>query len=89
MNYISRRPLVYLLPLAHLCACIAIKVADLESGVHYLIYVDFPLSLLLVVLGWRRDNFLLWFSTLGTLWWYFLSYVAQLKVDAYAADRRH
>jgi hypothetical protein len=89
MNYISRRPLVYLLPLVHLCACIAIKVADFKSGVHYLIYVDFPLSPLLVMLGWPRDNFLLWFSTLGTLWWYLLSFAAQRMLGAYAAGRTH
>ncbi|HXM21905.1 MAG TPA: hypothetical protein VN948_11650 [Terriglobales bacterium] len=88
MKYVSRKPLVYLLPLLHFCACITIKVADLESGVHYLILVDFPFSFLLVMLGWRRDNFLLWFSTLGTLWWYFLSYLAQQTFDVFAASRR-
>jgi len=40
------------------------------------------------MLGWRRDNFLLWFSTLGTLWWYFLSYLAQQTFDVFAASRR-
>ena len=41
-----------------------------------MIYVDFPLSILLVALGWRNDNFLFWFATLGTLWWYLLSRAA-------------
>jgi hypothetical protein len=41
-----------------------------------MIYVDFPLSIALVALGWRNDNFLLWFATLGTLWWYLLSRAA-------------
>src|SRR5580700_382368 len=40
------------------------------------------------MLGWPRDNFLLWFSTLGTLRWYFLSYVVQQMFDAFAASRR-
>jgi hypothetical protein len=80
--------LVYLLPLLHFCACIIIKVADVESGVHYLIMIDFPFSLLLVMLGWPRDNFLLWFSTLGTLWWFWLSYLAQLAFGAYVARRK-
>jgi len=35
-----------------------------------MIYVDFPLSILLVALEWRNDNFLFWFATLGTVWWY-------------------
>ena len=70
--------LVYLLPLPllHLGACAIIALAKLESGVHYMIYVDFPFSLLLVMLGWRNDNFLFWFATLGTLWWYLLSWAA-------------
>jgi len=90
-RYVSRRPIVYilpLLPLFHLCACIMIRFASLESGVHYLILVDFPFSLVLVVLGWPRDNFLLWFSTLGTLWWYFLSHMTQQIFEVYASGRR-
>ena len=65
---------IYLLPLLHLLACVVIALGHLVSGVHYLIYVDFPFSLLLVILGWRNDNFLLWFASLGTLWWFFLSW---------------
>lgn len=70
--------LVYLLslPLLHLGACATIALANLQSGVHYMIYVDFPFSLILVMLGWRNDNFLSWFATLGTMWWYLLSWVA-------------
>jgi hypothetical protein len=66
---------IYLLPLLHLSACITIALAKLDSGVHYLIYVDFPFSLLLVILGWRSDDFLIWFATFGTLWWFLLSWV--------------
>jgi hypothetical protein len=88
MSYISRKHLVYLLPTLHFFACLIIKVANVGSGVHYLIMIDFPFSLLAVILGWRNDNFLLWFTTLGTLWWYFLSYVAQRMFDPSTADRR-
>jgi hypothetical protein len=76
---IAKRPsLVYLLPLPllHLGACATIALASLKSGVHYMIYVDFPFSLILVMLGWRNDSFLFWFATLGTLWWYLLSWGA-------------
>ena len=66
---------IYLLPLLHLSVCITIALANLESGVHYLTYVDFPFSLLLVIFGWRNDNFLIWFATFGTLWWFLLSWV--------------
>ena len=50
--------------------------------------IDFPFSLLLVMLGWPRDNFLLWSSTLGTLWWFWLSYLAQLAFGAYVARQK-
>jgi hypothetical protein len=69
----SRGILLLALPLLHFAACITIALAKIASGVHYLIYVDFPFSLVLVGLGWRNDNFLLWFATLGTVWWYLLS----------------
>jgi hypothetical protein len=65
-----------LLPLLHLGAGAIIALVKIESGVHYMIYVDFPFSLILVMLGWRNDNFLFWFATLGTLWWYLLSWAA-------------
>jgi len=68
-----RGTLLLALPLLHLVACVTIALAKIVSGVHYLIYVDFPFSLVLVMLGWRNDNFLFWFATLGTLWWYLLS----------------
>jgi hypothetical protein len=67
---------IYLLPALHLAACAIIALGHLVSGVHYLIYVDFPFSLLLVILGWRNDSFLFLFASLGTLWWFFLSWAA-------------
>ena len=75
---ITRHPswILLPLPLVHLAACVIIGLAKIESGVHYMIYVDFPFSILLVALGWRNDNFLLWFTTLGTLWWFLLSQAA-------------
>jgi hypothetical protein len=75
MTQSRRGSLLLALPLLHFIACVTIGLAKMVSGVHYLIYVDFPFSLALVALGWRNDNFLLWFATLGTLWWYLLSRV--------------
>jgi hypothetical protein len=51
MKYISRRPIVYLLPLLRLVACIKIHFANLESGVQCLIVADFPFSFALVMPG--------------------------------------
>jgi len=75
MEVAARNPrLLLVLPAIHFVACLAVWIMRLESGVHYLIYADFPFSLLLVMLGWRNDNFLIWFAILGTAWWYGLSY---------------
>jgi hypothetical protein len=88
MKYISRSPVVYLLPLFHLIACITIHIVNPESGLQWLIVADFPFSFVLVMLGWPRDNFMFWFGTLGTLWWYFLSWGAQQIFEGYKAGRR-
>ena len=63
---------LYLLPVAHLCACLWIEFARLWWGP--IIIVDFPFSLLLVALTWRFVYPMFWFGTLGTLWWCLLSY---------------
>ncbi len=78
---------LYLMPLIHLFACLTIWIARIESGVHYLIYFDFPFSFILVILGWRSDDFLVWFATLGTVWWYVLSFVT-LRVVSGPLRRR-
>jgi hypothetical protein len=40
-----------------------------------MVYVDFPLSFLLLGLARRFDNGLIVFGVFGTLWWYLLSRV--------------
>jgi hypothetical protein len=69
-------PLFYVLPLAHLCACLTISVAKLDGWV-YMFVVNFPVSTLLAMLAWRVDQPLLVFGVLGTLWWYLLGYNAR------------
>jgi len=61
------------LPLLHLGACITVELANLPWM--YMVYVDFPLSFLLLGLAWRFDNGLIVFGVFGTLWWYLLSRV--------------
>ena len=85
-KHISRRPLVYLLPLLHFLGCIWIWVADVVSGVHYLILIDFPFSFIPVALGWSGDNVLFWFSAHGTLWCYVLSHMAQQIFEAFHGE---
>ena len=68
---------LWVLPTIHLAACLTIWIAKIESGVHYLIYADFPLSLFIVILGWRNDAFLLLFAVMGTAWWYGIAYFGE------------
>jgi hypothetical protein len=77
---------LWLLPLLHLISCATIVLAKLDSGWHYMIYVDFPCSLLLVILSWRNDNFLFWFATLGTLWWYLLGRLAHSMLSKWKSN---
>jgi hypothetical protein len=42
------------------------------ENVEPLVPVDFPLSFVLVALGWNSPHRLIWFGVLGTLWWYAL-----------------
>ena len=75
---------LWVLPAIHLAACLAIWIAHIESGVHYLIYADFPLSFLIVILGWRNDAFLLLFAVIGTAWWYAIGYFGERLLKSLA-----
>jgi len=66
---------IYLLPVAHLCACLWINFAD--TAWMPIIFVDFPVSGLLLTLAWRLDYPMFWFGVLGTVWWCLLSYMAR------------
>ena len=70
--------LVYLLPFLHLCACLIIAFARLESGWGYMVLVDIPMSVIILAISYSFDHPLLLFGTLGTLWWYLLSRAAQM-----------
>jgi hypothetical protein len=72
----SRNPfMVYLLPILHFGACLAIWLGNIDTGWQKVIIVDFPFSIVLVGLMFRNDNPLFIFGILGTLWWYLLSLV--------------
>jgi hypothetical protein len=68
-------PFVYVLPTIHLCVCITIALANIESGWEHMIKVDFPFSILLTALTWRLEHPIVWFGILGTFWWYALSWM--------------
>ena len=77
-------PLVFALPVLHLCLVVAIATELLEfegSWGWFLVFlIDLPFSILLVFLQ-NVVSPLLVFGVLGTLWWYFLSVWASSLID--------
>jgi len=68
-----RTLLLYLLPLLHLGACLEVW---LTHDAEYIIFIDFPFSILFMVLGYQGVSLSLnlgILAILGTLWWYLLS----------------
>ena len=66
----------YLLPLLHLCACFIIVLGNFESGWEYLtFYVDYPISIFIMSALYTFDHPLVLFGTVGTIWWYVLSWL--------------
>ena|SRR2546425_8069205 len=82
--------LIYLLPSLHLCACLTIALARLESGWQYMMLIDVPMSVIIVAISYNFDHPLLLFGSLGTLWWYLLSRAADMiGTRVFATIRRH
>jgi hypothetical protein len=77
----TRAPLVFILPLAHLCLCFAIALGFISTEGGWMwfpaFFVDFPFSILLLPLL-NVASPLLVFGILGTIWWYFLSVLLAL-----------
>jgi hypothetical protein len=74
---VTSRRLAYFLAavpaLLHFAVCVYVHAAQVEAGWERLIIADFPFSMfVLVPLCFRTDQPLLWFGSLGSLWWYFL-----------------
>lgn len=69
----TRLFLVHLLPLIHLCVCLAIAITNADLGWQYMIVIDTPASVLVIALLYRFDHPLILFGLIGTLWWYLLS----------------
>ena len=86
----ARFLLVHLLPFLHLCACIIIALARLESGWEYMMFVDGPTSVLIVAESYNWDHPLVLFGIIGTLWWYLLSRGAEIVgIKVLTAIRKH
>jgi hypothetical protein len=75
--------LVNFLPLLHLCACVVMDLGQVSKGWEYLGVIDFPASVLVGAIGYNFDHPLVLFGVLGTLWWYFLSRVAEYAFNKF------
>jgi hypothetical protein len=69
-----RSVFVHLLPALHLCACLSIALAGAESAWRYLFWIDAPASAFILALAYNHDRPLILFGTIGTLWWYLVSF---------------
>jgi hypothetical protein len=77
------RFLVHVLPLLHLCSCLVIASAHLEAAWGYMLWIDAPVSVFVLALAYSYDRPFLLFGTIGTLWWYLLSYAAAFSCFEY------
>lgn len=75
-----RPVLLLILPFLHLSACIGVAVAHVQSGWEYLAKADTLMTVPIFALSYHYDHPLLLFGVLGTLWWYFLSWIAALLI---------
>jgi RHS repeat-associated protein len=83
--------LVHILPFLHLCACLVIALARLGAGWQYMFLIDAPASGFVLALSYNYDHPLILFGTIGTLWWYLLSYAAAfgwIRLSAAIRNRR-
>lgn len=63
-----------MLPFIHLCSCFVMALAHIDFG--YLFWIDAPVSVFILALGYDHDRLLVWlllFGIIGTLWWYIVS----------------
>ena len=65
--------------LLHMCLCIAAAMFEQSGRLEQIVtLVDLPFSIVLIIVGWNSPHLLIWFGVLGTLWWYFLVYMAAI-----------
>ena len=72
------RRLLYVLPLFHICCCLATWVVD--GPWMPVILSELPVGALLLGGTWQFDYPLFWFGVLGTLWWYLLGRVLLVEI---------
>lgn len=79
---------VYVLPIAHLCACLISMSGHVVPQLQFLgivwvfiVLVDFPVSAITYAIAWKHGIVAgIWVVVVGTLWWYFLSRIVEIWV---------
>jgi hypothetical protein len=77
---ITQLQLAHLLPILHLFACLAFSVGYIVPRLQYfaigwvfLNFVDFPISVAALALGWHHQMLgLVFYIVVGTAWWWLL-----------------
>lgn len=89
--------LVYVLPIAHLCACFISMLGYAVVGLQYLgtvmtflMILDLPISFVAYGLAWKHGALAgIWILIAGTLWWYLLSCGVELVLGRLKHRRKH
>jgi len=81
--------LVHLMPIIHLCACAIIAIGRFQSGWERMFIADAPFSIVIGVFAWESKHPFVWFATLGTAWWYFVSWLTWYMVTPQPKNWRH
>lgn len=94
-NTAKRSRWVYLLPAAHVCACLISMVGYVIPSLQYLgivwvgvMLLDMPVSAIAYALAWKHGAIAaIWVVVVGTLWWYLLSRGVGLLIAKLKAKR--
>jgi len=81
----KQHTLVYVLPFLHLCACAILIGTQVEEAGQYLLLIDFPASVLILLISSYTGHLFAVFVIFGTLWWYLVSRAAAIIFRAVGA----
>lgn len=87
---------IYFLPILHFCACLMSTLRFFVPGLRYLsvmwdfvVRADFPISLVTDALTLKFASLAaIWIVVAGTLWWYFISRLAEGATDKLTRHRK-
>lgn len=79
-----------IVPLLHVLVWIAAASSYPKMGnVEPLVLVDFPISFILVIVGWNSPHLMIWFGVVGTPWWFLLVRITEAILHNFSARSRN